>query len=481
MTADLAADDGMRGAVKIALAEAIPGASAADITITCFDTRAVCGAARRRRLGEDYVVVFEAKMPLDAVAADTGAAAGELDGAAAAERIASNVESAMIEGNVLATIKHHAPADVGAAVMAGMAVKAVQLPAPEEFAVVTPEPTTTPPTTQPPTTMPPTPAQSSDVGTLRTDAEPPTADEDEDEDEDETPRGNATLAIVGGIGGLAVLGAVAVALHRHKASAARGGEAAGASSGEVVEMENPMRRGDDARAMGDARRSLNVSEWAHAHLPAGSRGGGSGMKTRDSRIMLRQPSTDAKPVPKHLDHKHVPTHRKNYRRNHAGSVIMVKAEDTGHEWHMAKDPKSGESYYFNENSGEVSWENPNEAAERAAALEREHHMLADHTAQNQPERASGTRDDGWEQVRDDRTGGVYWWNRHTGETAWDEPAAADGKPGSSSGPEKQHGPAEAVEGLPNGWTAYTDPETGREFFVNESTGATSWVKPSSRI
>ena len=91
------------------------------------------------------MVVFEASVQIAAVAADTGAAVGSLDGGAAAEEIVAAVDAAVDGGVVLEAIKRHAPANA-ALPLAAVTVKAVQLPAATEFTVVrSPEATVTSP------------------------------------------------------------------------------------------------------------------------------------------------------------------------------------------------------------------------------------------------------------------------------------------------------------------------------------------------
>ena len=111
------------------------------------------------------------------------------------------------------------------------------------------------------------------------------------------------------------------------------------SDGDVSEeFMNPMMT---KREMFGKKRmkSMSVKEWAK--------------QRKDKKKDKKKPRTSTKlvpctsiedPMPKHLAHRHVPTHRKNYRRNHRNEVIKRKSLTSDSHWHMAKDPKTGDTY-----------------------------------------------------------------------------------------------------------------------------------------
>ena len=172
-------------------------------------------------------------------------------------------------------------------------------------------------------------------------------------------------------------------------------------------------------AEGDAKQMMNpmVTNKRNMLRKAGTQKLDAWVKTRNrahrgnSQIMMRQPSSvpdaaasKARAMPAHLAHGDRHSHRKHAQRNHDDKIIKIKADD-GH-WVRAKDPESGDPYWYHEETGEASWQNPNEQQEEeddgTAAI-----------ADRAPASA-------WERVTDDESQ-VYYWNRETDETRWDEP------------------------------------------------------------
>ncbi|GLE10433.1 hypothetical protein PINS_up022534, partial [Pythium insidiosum] len=79
-------------------------------------------------------------------------------------------------------------------------------------------------------------------------------------------------------------------------------------------------------------------------------------------------------------------------------------------WREAVDPASGDTYFWNENTKETSWERP-------ASGEK-----------TQPEEAADSKEeiqevlqDGWEEVVDPQSNSTYYWHRETNETTWTRP------------------------------------------------------------
>jgi hypothetical protein len=74
-------------------------------------------------------------------------------------------------------------------------------------------------------------------------------------------------------------------------------------------------------------------------------------------------------------------------------------------WRSVRDPESGDLYYFNKITGETRWENPFEADEDLPPKPK-FKLLPD-----------------WEAVFDKESGEYYYWNVKTQETTWEKPVA----------------------------------------------------------
>jgi len=86
---------------------------------------------------------------------------------------------------------------------------------------------------------------------------------------------------------------------------------------------------------------------------------------------------------------------------------------------------------------------------------------------------------GWGSAVDPASGRTYYVNSATGATSWEPPLAAPGSE-KQPGPPGPPGPPGAGS-LPAGWTASTDPASGQTYYVNSITGATQWEAPASRV
>lgn len=66
---------------------------------------------------------------------------------------------------------------------------------------------------------------------------------------------------------------------------------------------------------------------------------------------------------------------------------------------------------------------------------------------------------GWEAFIDDNSGDPYWYNQATGATTWEHPGA--------------------FNTLPTGWEMLTDDASGEHYWYNQATGATTWQRPTA--
>ncbi|GMI10360.1 hypothetical protein TrRE_jg6693 [Triparma retinervis] len=155
-------------------------------------------------------------------------------------------------------------------------------------------------------------------------------------------------------------------------------------------------------------------------------------------------------------------------------------------WGEIVDETSGQKYWYNYQTGESSWENPEAGAEAKAETTNVGednglpdgwqkvddpqygcyywHTITGETSYELPgekkEEEGGELPAGWEKV-DDPTHGTYYFNSATGETSWEFPAGEGG----------------GDTGLPAGWVEVNDPTHGL-YYYQESTGASSYDRPT---
>ena len=133
-------------------------------------------------------------------------------------------------------------------------------------------------------------------------------------------------------------------------------------------------------------------------------------------------------------------------------------DDLPPEWTALVDPDSGETYYANEQTGETTWDKPEEQNNDSTTSPRsDDHLPAD-----------------WIALEDAQSGDTYYLNQVTMATTWERPTATDeSHPSSTNSGSNNPTPADQ---LPPGWEAIYDPSCGEYFYAHES-GATQWDIP----
>jgi len=169
-------------------------------------------------------------------------------------------------------------------------------------------------------------------------------------------------------------------------------------------------------------------------------------------------------------------------------------------WTAIVDPSSGDTYYAHE-SGETTWDRPapamppGQSQTPPSSLPGSMHSTDD---DNDDDDDNDNRDDdnnddlppGWIAVVDPDSGDTYYVNEATGETTWDRPSSpsnhasqsslhASQRSVNSSGHGTNASSDDNDERLPPGWLAVLDPDSGDHYYVNESTGETTWDHPGT--
>ena len=183
-------------------------------------------------------------------------------------------------------------------------------------------------------------------------------------------------------------------------------------------------------------------------------------------------------------------------------------------WFTAVDQDSGDTYYCNEATGETTWDKPTmPTTSIEETSDREQHSAAGDKSQAAGDHFGSSVGDnmrrlsisgdfensdsdlpssttsssglplGWFAAVDEQSGDTYYCNEATGETTWDrptQPAIVEDETTASSNTNLSSNQGESQDGdqLPNGWFSVTDPASGDVYYCNEVTGETTWDKPT---
>eukprot|EP01031_Cornospumella_fuschlensis_P029760 gene29760-35935_t len=128
-------------------------------------------------------------------------------------------------------------------------------------------------------------------------------------------------------------------------------------------------------------------------------------------------------------------------------------------WDAVLDESSQQTYYYNTDTGEVSWDLP------------EGVVISKDTADNQPPVAQITS---WREVVDESSGATYYYNEATGDTSWEKPEGFVEQAVESAA---QNDSAAVPEHTESEWEEVYDESYGKSYYVNKLTGETSWEKP----
>ena len=126
--------------------------------------------------------------------------------------------------------------------------------------------------------------------------------------------------------------------------------------------------------------------------------------------------------------------------------------DPGDQWDEVYDEVSGSVYYSNRRTGESSWENPGAIVATPQAGGDSNWEASLHFS----DEAAGKGGEEWVNYWDDEVGANYWYNKRTGDASWQDPRMGGGGGG---------GGERGSE-----WVQQLNPDTGREYWYNTLTG-----------
>lgn len=189
-------------------------------------------------------------------------------------------------------------------------------------------------------------------------------------------------------------------------------------------------------------------------------------------------------------------------------------------WEEARDPDSGEAYYYNALTGSTSWERPvdeatgseqlvddlrkEESGESIAKGTEEDGKSYDSSSINESDSDGGQSETeplpiGWEEVFDKDSGRVYYYNAEENTSSWTLPTRSTGqgvedelvaneysvdgnspdRADSPASPVKKDVASDAKLQVPDGWEAVDDPDSGETYYYNAAEGISSWELPGA--
>ena len=203
--------------------------------------------------------------------------------------------------------------------------------------------------------------------------------------------------------------------------------------------------------------------------------------------------------------------------------LSEKEDDLPDGWDVLVDPQTGESYYYNSGTQEATWERPSTNSARPEEDRPQTSVAETRDQDDSPQETLLEEDvtddaqnlpDGWEELIDESTGNMYYFNEETGETSWEKPdsrrdsrhtSLSSGNKVSQENPDGR--PEEEIPGLleeadpisadevdagvdaqdsaveqtylPTGWIELKDPNSGKVYYYNEEDNTTSWERPSA--
>ena len=136
------------------------------------------------------------------------------------------------------------------------------------------------------------------------------------------------------------------------------------------------------------------------------------------------------------------------------------------DWTEVADPSTGKVYYYNEKTQKTSWIRPKLASEEDTNVTSAEPISSEENESNDAGDSSG----GWVEVQDPNTGKIYYYNKETNETSWEEPT--------SMSDEQNTDGDDISSNEQNDWVKTLDPTSGKNYYYNATTGVTSWDVPA---
>lgn len=155
-------------------------------------------------------------------------------------------------------------------------------------------------------------------------------------------------------------------------------------------------------------------------------------------------------------------------------------------WIAVTEEGSGSIYYYNEQTGESSWDVPAAPAaayEITTTITADTHSVTEVVQSS----SNATLPEGWKEGFDTDSGKVYYYNETTGETSWELPQSAlsisTSFPSSTTEITSNYtefsSPTKATADSTSEWVEHID-SSGKVFYENTVTGHTQWDSPQKQ-
>lgn len=183
----------------------------------------------------------------------------------------------------------------------------------------------------------------------------------------------------------------------------------------------------------------------------------------------------------------------------SAETLQESASTKASAWKRMKDPRTGRIFFYNAGTGKSTWDDPLAGEEGETAGDDDDEEEDDDEGegegdaadkkQEQEEQTSKTSGeeslpDGWVEMKDPKTGRIFFYSKNDGKSQWERPLAATTTTTTSAAISKSAGAEESTAGAnskaakSSPWTQMTDPKTQRPFWYNKETGKSTWDPPS---
>ena len=140
--------------------------------------------------------------------------------------------------------------------------------------------------------------------------------------------------------------------------------------------------------------------------------------------------------------------------------------DNGGKWDKLFDSESNKSYYYNKETGETQWEQPDDFVRTNWGLKRQQSIRMESFGD-------------WEELQDVETGGSFYYNKVSGLSQWEIPESVRLHRENEERRWKLRRQNSITTGTNGLWQRQLDPTCNKSFYYNSQTGESTWEKPST--